>query len=174
MGSKEFNLIKEKEPSMANKKVKDRVDALIERMNTFIITTYGDGIKTALGYLPFVVHNDEVYVFPSTLAEHGTNLAKGANATVMFIEDEHTAAKLPARLRGIFEIEYEAVENDEVLDKMEVEIDGDYAIMRHLSDFTLYKITMKNGRYIQGFGAAYLQDENGDWKHNRPSVTTGN
>ena len=150
---------------MVNDKISKRVDTLMDKVNSFIITTYGDGIKTALGYLPFIIHDGEMYVFTSTLTEHGANLEKGAEVSIMFIEDEQDASKIPARIRATFDVDYVAVKNEEVIDRLEAEVDENYAMMRQLSDFTLYKFTRKNGRYVQGFGAAFLQDDAGQWGH---------
>ncbi|MGB1361544.1 MAG: pyridoxamine 5'-phosphate oxidase family protein [Alphaproteobacteria bacterium] len=153
---------------MSVEAIKRKVETLQSSVATMVITTMREDNLPTLGYLPFIIENDELYIFTSTLAEHGANLKAGRDASVMFIEDEADAKKISARTRAIFQTDYELVEKGDcqtVIDRFVNEVDESYEVLAMMADFSIYKLSLKDGRYVQGFGAAFSQDENGDWQH---------
>ena len=147
--------------------IQKKVDTLIGSVKSFIITTYGDGINTSLGYLPFVKEGDKYYVYASEMTEHGRNLIDGADAKVMFVEDETDAKLIPARTRATFDATAKVIEErEDIIERLINEVDESYQIMyEQLEDFAMYEMTLSNGRFVHGFGAAFRQGDNGEWLH---------
>ena len=87
------------------------------------------------------------------ISEHGSNLLKEFNASVIFIEDEQGAKKIPARKHVIFGIQYVTATDDKtkqsILDKFESKIYESYEVARMLADFSLYKFTLHKVYVIQ-------------------------
>ena len=148
--------------------ISEKVDELIASLNSFIITSLKEDGLPSIGYLPFVRQGCHFYVFTSSLSEHGKNLAKGCQASIMFIEDEQNANTITIRKRAMFDIDYQWIPTEkgqEIIDLFQSRHDEIYALLRQMSDFALYQIHLKNGRFVQGYGSAFTQNATGNWEH---------
>lgn len=115
-------------------------------------------------YAPFAIGDECLYVLISDIAVHAINLAKNPKASVLIIEDENEAEKLFARIRVNYHVEAEQQEVDSEGWKTGVNA----LIERHgeivenlsqLSDFHLFKLNPKGGRYVKNFGRAFALAE---------------
>ncbi|EAR09021.1 HugZ family protein [Reinekea blandensis] len=111
-------------------------------------------------YAPFAFDDDGFYILISEIAIHGRNLVDHPDASVLIIEDEDTAAELFARKRVSYRVQAEHINEDD--DRWQSGVNalsdrhGDR--IRHLSelsDFKLFRLRSKGGRYVKGFGKAY-------------------
>ena len=145
-----------------------KVNQLINSLKSLIITSLKEDGSLSMGYLPFVRKDNKLYVFTSNLAEHGANLEAGRQASIMFIEDEQNTQTITIRKRAMFAIDYHVVameQGQEIIDLFQTTHGEVYAMLKQMSDFTLYVIELKNGRFVQGYGAAFLQNDQGIWEH---------
>ncbi len=146
--------------------ISQKVDNLIDSMQSCIITLSKADGSLCLGYLPFIRQGQDFYVFASSLSEHGASLAAGCQASLMFIEDEQQAKSITIRQRAMFDIDYKPIPTDpKILDLFQSQRDEIYAMLQKMSDFSLYLLHLKNGRLVQGFGAAFVQNADGIWEH---------
>ena len=90
----------------------------------------------------------------------------------MFIEDECKAKTILARKRLRYRAHARFVERgceefEKTLDFLESKMDGNSGIktIRNFPDFHLIELQFKGGRFVKGFGQAYLILENGTIQH---------
>lgn len=111
-------------------------------------------------YAPFALGEDCLYVLISDIALHARNLRANPTASVLILEDESQAEELFARIRVSYNMRVEHIDvNAEGwetgIQTLENRLGSRSRSLSELSDFHLFKLIPKRGRYVKGFGKAY-------------------
>src|SRR5690554_7544094 len=98
------------------------------------------------------------------MAKHTKKLLNG-QASVMFIEDESATKQIYARERLTFDTATSQVERDselwnQVLPQLKEAHGKVLDILSEMQDFILIQLNPTKGNYVNGFGSAYIVDEN--------------
>lgn len=114
-------------------------------------------------YAPFVYRDLCYYILISDLAIHGQNLKQCNKVGIIMLDDEATAKDVFARRRLTYTAQAESVERESdtwqaVLDVMHARAGETSKTLSGLLDFTLYCLRPLSGRYVKGFGKAYVID----------------
>ncbi|MBD2679390.1 MULTISPECIES: HugZ family protein [Nostoc] len=132
-----------------------------EQFESIIISTVSpEGIPNA-SYAPFVMDDAKnIYIYVSGLATHTKNLHTNPHVSVLFIEDEAKSNQIFARTRLNFDCTVTLVEREtdkwnQIVDKFQGQFGQIIEILRGLSDFRVFQLTPREGRFVVGFGAAY-------------------
>jgi len=146
----------------------ERVLDLLSQHKTLVLATVDEeGIATP-SYAPFISAETDLYINVSGLSQHGRDLARmvktsggRADVRVMIIEDETFSKNLLARNRITFTSSAEEVSRDSpewqlVMEKFKTEYGKLYDQILPLLDFTLYRLTISDARFVRGFGKAFL------------------
>ncbi len=139
----------------------DEIRALRDRMRSVLLATVDAQGRPHASYAPCLNdENDRIYLYVSALAVHTRNLEHNPTASVLFIEDEATAANIFARRRleldcRVQEIVRETPAWSRILDRMATRHGRIVATLRGLADFRLLALTPQGGSYVRGFGQAY-------------------
>ena len=133
------------------------MENLMQRQKSIIISSLNSNNLPEISYAPFVMVDNNIYVYLSKAANHYYNLSKNKNCSLMIIEDEKDSKTIFARERVTFEGEAVKLGSvDEcVFDKFD-EVHGDsmMSVLKKM-DFDMFKIGIKKGRYVKGFGQAF-------------------
>lgn len=135
---------------------------LQQEKDSLLLSTQGDEYPE-ISYAPYVSDEGCFYIFISQLATHTSNLINRPCASIMFIADEGESQNIFARERVVYKCESSEIEKGSdasiaLLDKMEKHFGNIVGMLRGLSDFKLFRLTPKEGRYVVGFGKAYTID----------------
>lgn len=137
------------------------IDTLItSRKSIFIASTGKDG-SPEISATPFLKINAKLYIFISELAAHTQNIQQSPTLSIMFAEDEQDTKNIFSRKRLSYPciakpIHPQHPERESILDQFEVQQGNTISVLRQLPDFHLFEIEVLPGRYIEGFGKAYL------------------
>ena len=131
-----------------------------------------DGLPMA-SYAPIISLDGKYYIYISAIAEHYDNLKRNPNqAEVMFLEDESKAKSIIVRTRLRYKASARFIPREDpivekVLDKLAETMNdvGGIKTIREFTDFDLFELTLGTGRFVRGFGQAYLIDANGEISH---------
>ncbi len=130
------------------------------RQTLQLATISADGIPNAT-YAPFAFDSKAYYILVSDLAAHGQNLKKNRHVSILMIEDETECKNIYARKRLTFDTHAELVEKQSegwsqgvsaLKDRFGEIIDN----LSQLGDFNLYRLVPESGRYVKGFGQAFV------------------
>lgn len=143
--------------------ISDEIMMMVNSRKTLMLSTLDENNHPYASYAAFAVGRDCLYVLVSDIAVHGVNLRIHPQASVLIIEDEDSAIELFARLRVTYQVEAEwiQVESDawHVGIALLTERHGQRITnLSQLSDFRLFKLKPRGGRYVKGFGKAYQID----------------
>ena len=110
-------------------------------------------------YAPTINEDGNYYVYVSGLAKHTATLTNGY-ASLLFIEDEHTAKNVFARTRLTFDCVVTSIDRDNnqyqtLLDQFQCKHGSTIKLLRTLPDFVLFELEPKKAAFVTGFGAAY-------------------
>ncbi|MFN6516294.1 MAG: HugZ family protein [Nostoc sp. CreGUA01] len=132
-----------------------------EQFESIIISTVSpEGIPNA-SYAPFVMDDAKnIYIYISGLATHTTNIYANPHVSALFIEDEAKSKQIFGRNRLSFDctatlIERETDKWNQIVDQFQGRFGQMIEILRGLSDFRIFQLTPREGRFVVGFGAAY-------------------
>ena len=141
---------------------------LILSQQTLLLSTVTEQGEPECSYAPYVRDKQGVfYIYVSELAAHTRNMLQQRSASVLFIRPEKEVKNLFARERVVFKCEINEVRSsdkqyDKQLLKMKEKFGETVDLLCSLSDFHLLALTPLNGKYIAGFGQAYLIDLTSD------------
>ncbi|MCH9675526.1 MAG: pyridoxamine 5'-phosphate oxidase family protein [Gammaproteobacteria bacterium] len=133
---------------------------LRERRSLIMATVDAEAMPEA-SYAPFVRTEDNAfYVYVSDLARHTRNLREQSRVSILLIEDEQSSAQLFARKRLTFQCDAHVVEREtpkwtEVLDSFDKKFGQVMDMLRPLTDFHLWRLQPKSGRFVKGFAQAF-------------------
>ena len=139
------------------------MENLIQNQKSLIISSLNKNNLPETSYAPFVMIDNNVYVYLSKAANHYYNLRDNKNCSVMIIADEKDSKTIFARERVTFEGEAEILETveDSIFEKFDEVQNAEMMAVLRTMDFNMFKIELKKGRYVKGFGKAYdVQFEN--------------
>ena len=118
--------------------------------------------KPAISYAPFIQDSQgNFYIFISQLASHTQDLLQQSKAAVMLIADERDTRQIFARTRVSYDCEAFAIQRDApeyaaLLDAMQARFGEVVGVLRGLGDFVLFKLKPTSGRFVLGFGQAFI------------------
>jgi heme iron utilization protein len=139
-----------------------QLESLVASQQTLLLSTSSVAGAPDLSYAPYVRDiNGCFYIFVSELATHTANLQHNPRASIMFIRSESNSNNLFARERAIFDCNCWEVERNSLLysnqlNKLQEKFGEVVGLLRNLNDFHLFALAPTNGRYVLGFGQAYL------------------
>ncbi len=135
---------------------------LVQNQKTLILATVSDQGQPECSYAPYVKDGQNIfYIFVSELATHTKNMLHTAKASILFIKPEQETKNFFVRERVIFGCTISEIQQDDVLYNKQLSLMNDrfgetVELLRGLSDFHLLALTAVNGRYIEGFGKAFM------------------
>lgn len=130
------------------------------RQTLQLATITPDGIPNA-SYAPFAFDSQAYYILVSDIAAHGRNLKTNSHVSILMIEDESECKQIYARKRLTFDAKAELVDRrsdcwalgiDALKSRFGELIDD----LSQLGDFNLYRLVPEAGRYVKGFGQAFV------------------
>ncbi|MCA9472486.1 MAG: pyridoxamine 5'-phosphate oxidase family protein [Nitrospirales bacterium] len=135
---------------------------LIRKMQSLQLSTVNPEGLPDLSYTPYLHRPpNHFYIFVSQLAAHTRHMLGNPTVSIMVIADEHTSRQIFARTRVMYQCEAIPVSPDAsnytvVLDGYQQRHGKTVALLRQLPDFLLFHLRPVSGRFVMGFGKAYL------------------
>ncbi len=125
-----------------------------------LATINSAGIPNAT-YAPFAFDNKAYYILVSDIAAHGQNLKTNRNVSILMIEDENECKNIYARKRLTFDtravlVEKQTQDWSQGVAALKARFDDIIDNLSQLKDFNLYRLVPESGRYVKGFGQAYV------------------
>jgi|GEM_PF-265758 len=145
--------------------LKENYQQLVGGMKSIFLSTIGLDGSPFLSYAPFVEHEGKVYIYLSRIAEHYQNMENNPAVDVMLVADESATKNIFARERARFKGQAANVGNEgfeDVFAKFEEKFGAPTFKMLRTLDFSLFELTLANGRYVIGFGQAFDVDFAGE------------
>ena len=130
---------------------------LLNTQKSLMISSLSKENQSEISYAPFIMKDNNLYIYISKTASHYQNLIDNSNCSVMVIEDESTCKTIFARQRVSFSCEASILkENVEVVFEEFENVHGSQMMMvlKNL-DFDIFKLDIKKGRLVKGFGQAF-------------------
>ncbi|MEE9338751.1 MAG: pyridoxamine 5'-phosphate oxidase family protein [Methylococcaceae bacterium] len=137
---------------------------LIKSQQTLLLATVSAHAEPECSYAPFVTDKHKVfYIFVSELATHTKNMMDTQKASILFIKPEQETKNFFVRERVIFDCIISEIQQDDELfnrqlSRMNDQFGETVELLRSLPDFHLLALTPVKGRYIAGFGKAFMID----------------
>lgn len=145
--------------------LKENYQQLVGSTKSVFLSTIGLDGDPFLSYAPFVEHKGKVYLYLSQIAEHYRNMETNPAVDVMLVADESATKNIFARERARFKGQAKNIGNEgyeEVFAKFEEKFGAPTFKMLRTLDFSLFELTLANGRYVIGFGQAFDVDFAGE------------
>ncbi|HEC04861.1 MAG TPA: HugZ family protein [Thiothrix sp.] len=145
-----------------SKSPEDVLLQLIDDVATLHMASIRPDGSPNLSYAPFLLdENGAYYIFVSQLASHTEDLLTHPTVTIMLSEDEKNTRQIFARTRLTYTCSVEEVLREDksyqkTLDLMAQKFGNIINLLRDLPDFILFKLVPKEGRFVMGFGQAYI------------------
>lgn len=142
--------------------IKKEVEEFIQSFKSVILGTISKSGEIDVTYAPHLKIDGEHYIYISEIGDHYNNLIENQQKfEIMFLEDEKDAITAIARKRARFNVTAEFLSRDrenfeKIMDIFEKNIGEAFKIIRKMEDFHLVKLNILDGRYVKGFGKAYL------------------
>ncbi|WP_104696814.1 MULTISPECIES: HugZ family heme oxygenase [unclassified Helicobacter] len=154
-------------------KVKEEIENFKKEFNSCILATITQDNFPLSSYAPLIQIDGKYYIYISAVAEHFDNIKNNPQKIeVMFLEDECKAKSIILRKRLRYRAEARFIQRDseefnKALDSLESCMGGSGGIktIRGFSDFSLIELIFKDGRFVKGFGQAYLISSSGEVEH---------
>ena len=145
---------------VTRQKLQQEIAALINQHKTLQLASINQQNEPFASYAPFAFDNDSLYVLLSEIALHAKNLQHNRQASILIIEDESVSDEYFARVRVNYSVEATLIEYDTLQWHQGIELlqqrHGERIInLSQHSDFKLFQLQPKSGRYVKGFGRAY-------------------
>lgn len=132
------------------------MEELLAHQKTLMLSTLTQESIPAISYAPYIMRGNDIYIYISQTAEHYHNLTHNPVCAAMIIEDESHAKTVFARQRVSFIAHATLIEDDEeVYQWFEIEHDKKMLERLRTMDFSFFKLTLKKGRLVKGFGQAF-------------------
>ena len=141
-------------------RMSDEITQFIEQRKTLNLATIDTEGHPFSSYAPFAIGDNCLYVLLSEVARHATNLQHNPKASALIIEDESEADNIFARIRVnlLLDATVLAFESNDWQLGIDTLVKRQGEMIKNLSqlsDFRLFKLTPKSGRYVKGFGKAF-------------------
>lgn len=133
----------------------------IQSFKSVILGTVSKDGEIDVTYAPHFKIDGEHYIYISEIGDHYMNLKENDQKfEILFLEEEEKALSIIARKRARFNVTAEFLPRDEkfekIIDIFEKNIGETFKVVRKMKDFHLVKLHVIDGRYVKGFGQAYL------------------
>ena len=133
----------------------------IQSFKSVILGTVSKDGEIDVTYAPHFKIDGEHYIYISEIGDHYMNLKENDQKfEILFLEEEEKALSIIARKRARFNVTAEFLPRDEkfekIMDIFEKNIGETFKVVRKMKDFHLVKLHVIDGRYVKGFGQAYL------------------
>lgn len=135
-------------------------------LKSIMLSTVDDNGKPFVSYAPFVKLDGKLYIYISRIAHHFRHMENNPAVDVMLIDDESQTPNLFARQRARFVCHAFNIGNeghDEVFELFGAAFGASMINMLRGLDFSMFELTVHEGRYVAGFGQAYDVDLTGDF-----------
>ncbi len=145
-----------------SKNPRETLGLLLEEAKTLQLATLDAAGEPSISYAPFVQDDaGNFYIFVSGLASHTQEILHHPQVAVLVIADEQDARQIFARTRATYRCAAEVVAREEaryaqMLDVMEARFGNVVGLLRGLGDFVLFRLTPQSGRFVMGFGQAFV------------------
>lgn len=154
-------------------KVKEEIKEFRKSFGSCILATANQEGFPLSSYAPLIQTTTKNYIYISATAEHFDNIKNNPKKIeVMFLEDECKAKSIILRKRLRYQAEAifiprDSQEFEDALDTLEKNMQGDGGIktIRNFTDFHLIELKFKSGRFVKGFGQAYMISDSGEIAH---------
>ena len=139
-----------------------RYHELMVSQQTLLLSTASTNGIPDISYAPFVRDHEGVfYIYASEMACHTVNLLNNPQASLLFIQAEFEARNLFARERAVLNCSVKEISRDEAiyadrLHALQDQFGEVVSVLRSLPDFHLFALRPENGRYVVGFGRAFI------------------
>lgn len=132
------------------------MEELLAHQKTLVLSTLTTENTPAISYAPYIMQDNNIYIYISQTAEHYHNLINNPACALMIIEDENQSKTVFARQRVSFIAQATLVEDDEeVYEWFKAGQDEKMVERLRTMDFSFFKLTLKKGRLVKGFGQAF-------------------
>lgn len=145
-----------------SKSPQETLGQLLAGVQTLQIATLDVAGEPAISYAPFVQDvSGSFYIFVSGLASHTQEILSHPQVSVLLVEDETVARQIFARTRATYRCVAEVVARDDaifppMLDALEARFGNVVGLLRGLGDFVLFRLKPVSGRFVMGFGQAFV------------------
>lgn len=145
-----------------SKNPKETLGQLLEKARTLQLATLDALGEPSISYAPFVQDDaGNFYIFVSGLASHTQEILNHPQVAVLVIADEQEARQIFARTRATYRCAAEVVAREEaiyplILEAMEGRFGNVVGLLRGLGDFVLFRLKPQSGRFVMGFGQAFV------------------
>nr|WP_307774394.1 pyridoxamine 5'-phosphate oxidase family protein [uncultured Cetobacterium sp.] len=135
--------------------------AFINEFKSVVLGTVSKDGEIDVTYAPHILANNEHYIFISEIGDHFRNLKENCQKfEIMFLQDECKSTSVVVRKRARFNVTAQFLPRDEkfeeILDIFEKNIGDGIKVIRKMQDFHLVKLNVLDGRFVKGFGQAYI------------------
>lgn len=140
------------------------IKEFMSKFKTVVLATVDENKAPYATYAPFIRYGNENYIYISSIAEHYSNLIKNPELEVLFLEDENKSKLLLARTRVRFKATATKITRgsegfEDIMDLFQESLGASFKMPRSMADFDLFKVDFKDGRYVKGFGKAFMLKE---------------
>ncbi len=137
------------------------LEAFLARRRSLVLGTLAEDGRVGLSVAPFILYAQGFAVFLSELAPHTAALRRTGQAEVLLLEDEAKTRQPFARARVSLACQVEMLDREDgqgraVLAAMQEAFGEIIPLLCGLPDFHLFHLQPGEGRFIAGFGRAYL------------------
>lgn len=145
-----------------SKNPEETLGQLLKRTKTLQLATLDALGEPSISYAPFVQDDaGHFYIFVSRLSSHTQEILQHPQLAVLLIEDEQMARQIFARTRVTYRcaaevVVREAAEYAPLLDAMEARLGNVVGLLRGLGDFVMFRLVPQSGRFVMGFGQAFV------------------
>lgn len=139
----------------------NETEQFINSFKSVILGTVSKNGEIDVTYAPHLKIDGEHYIYISEIGDHYSNLTENEQTfEIMFLEEEKEAFSAIARKRARFNVTAEFLPRDEkfetIMDKFQESVGESFKFIRKMEDFHLVKLHVIDGRYVKGFGQAYI------------------
>lgn len=162
-----INLCTKAKPKEDGSKLNEEIKNYMHSFKSVVIAS-GDENGFISSYAPIIFNGDEIFIFISEVAEHYTTISKNPNIEIMFLQDEKEAKTVFARIRLRYQVKATILPREERFEELFSILKqrfSEASVFAAMKDFHFVKLSIKSGRYVKGFGAAFSIDE-----HNNASA----
>ena len=159
-----IELCKSVEQSKDLGKVEEEIIDFAKSFGSACLATLSEKGEVLCTYAPVIHHKEKFFIYISEVSEHyGSIKSHPENIELMFLEDESKAKSVILRKRLRYRVEPRFIDRgsgefDEVYESFIAQSGGSGGIktIRDFADFHLIQLKPKSGRFVKGFGQAYL------------------
>ena len=151
--------------------IKKEIELFKKDFGSIVLATISKDSMPLASYAPLIQINNKNYIYISATAEHFENIKNNPDKIeVMFLEDECKAKSIILRKRLRYKAKAEFIQRgsdefENALDKLESTGSNGVKSIRNFADFYLIRLDFLEGRFVKGFGGAYLISKDGDPSH---------